>query len=123
MIKILTIEDDAALQKAYKGMFGNPTYTLFQATDGTEGIALAIKEKPDVILLDMMMPKTNGIEVINALKASDVTKNIPIIVLSNLLGSEMEQEAKRLGVTKYLTKSDVSPDEIEQTVNEALHTN
>lgn len=120
MKKILVIEDDLALQKAYKGMFMSGDYELLQAYDGEKGVQMAEQQKPDVILLDIMMPKMNGIEVLKKLKTIEETKNIDVIVLSNLSGPQINDEIKAIGAVNYLVKSDTDPTKIEAVVKEVI---
>lgn len=82
MHKILIIEDDQILQKMYQNKFQNMDYTIVTASDGSEGYGQAKKEQPDLILLDLMMPKTDGINALKLLKGDEETRKIPVAVLS-----------------------------------------
>ena len=85
MKKILVIEDDASLLKAYQEMFNPDEFRVIGASTGQEGLALTGSEKPDIILLDLMLPGgMNGFDVLERLKADPATKPIPVIVLTNL---------------------------------------
>ena len=122
MPKILIVEDDEILVKMYKRKFEHDGFTVTAAYSGGEGIIAATREKPDLILLDIMMPAVDGFEVIKNLKAVPETKNIPVIVLTNLGTSEIFiNEAKRLGVKDYLIKYKTSASEVVKTVKKELN--
>src|SRR3989442_833618 len=82
MHKILLIEDDQILLKMYQSKFQNMNYQIMTASDGEDGFNKAKAENPDMILLDLMMPKTNGIKALDMLKNEDSTKDIPVAILS-----------------------------------------
>jgi len=87
MAKILFIEDEPTLQKELHEVLKQEEYEIFGAFDGVEGLEIAKKEKPDLILLDLILPKKDGFEVLKELKEDDNTKDIPVIVLTNLEGT------------------------------------
>ena len=105
MKKILFIEDEEALQRAMGEMLEKNGYALAKALDGELGVLLAKKELPDLILLDLVLPKKNGFEVLEELKKDPATKNIPVVVLTNLEGSAEVERALSLGATTYLVKA------------------
>jgi DNA-binding response OmpR family regulator len=117
---ILIIDDESALQKTLGEFIRNQNYNVLSALDGDLGLALARKNPPDLILLDLVMPKKNGFEVLAALKKDDATKNIPVIVLTNL--SEMADIDKvlELGATTYLVKGDHALVDILQKIKSTL---
>jgi len=82
--KILFIDDDNFLRKVYKSELTEQGYEVFLAADGEEGFKMAEEEDPDLIILDMIMPKKNGFEVLTELQDNPKTKNIPVVILSNL---------------------------------------
>ena len=120
MKTILFIEDESTLQKTLGEFLRTQNYNVLSALDGEVGLLLACKKLPDLILLDLVMPRKNGFEVIKALKENDATKNIPIIVLTNL--SEMTDIDKvlELGATTYLVKGDHALADILKKVNSTL---
>jgi len=121
MPKILIIEDDEVLVRMYKRKLEHDGFQVAVAYSGGEGLMAAPKEKPDLILLDIMMPAVDGFEVIKNLKAIKETKNIPIVILTNLGTSEMFiNEAKRLGVKNYLIKYKTSASEVINTIKKEL---
>lgn len=110
--KILIIEDEPDMRGILQGMVESADYQVISAEDGQAGLDLAIKEKPNIILLDIMLPKLNGFEVLEKLKYDPATQDIPVIILSNL-GQEQEvSKGKALGAVDYLIKADVHLTEI-----------
>lgn len=103
--KILFVEDEEALQRAMGEMLEQKGYNLLKVLDGEAGLAVARKEIPDLILLDLILPKKNGFEVLSELKKDPATKHIPVVVLTNLEGSEDVEKALSLGATTYLVKA------------------
>jgi DNA-binding response OmpR family regulator len=104
--RILIVEDEATLQKTLQEILSMEGYEIISALDGEKGLELALSEIPDMILLDLILPKKDGFEVLEALKKEEKTKNIPIIILTNLGGTEDVQKALDLGATNYMVKAD-----------------
>ena len=105
MKTILFIEDEAALQKTFGDMLEIKGYKMFSALDGETGLQLAKSEKPDLILLDLVIPRIHGLDVLKQLKEYPETKDIPIIILTNLEGINEVEKALELGATTYLVKA------------------
>jgi len=120
MKKILFIEDEPALQESFKSAFARKGYELMQAMDGDDGLARMRVDKPDMVLLDLILPKKHGFEVLQEMKNDAVLKELPVIVLTNLENSEDVEKALELGATTYLVKANYSLEEIVQKVEEAL---
>lgn len=120
MKKILFIEDAMALQKTFGDILRKGGYEMTSALDGEEGLKLAKTEKPDLILLDLILPKVDGFEVLRRLKEDPGTKKIPIIVLTNLEDIEDINKALELGVTTYLVKASYGPNEVLEKIKETL---
>jgi len=118
--KILIIEDEATLQKALGEIFLRENYEVLSALDGARGLELAKNEKPDLVLLDLILPKLDGFGVLNELKNKEETKDIPVIILTNLGETTDVQKAIELGATTYLIKSDYQLDEVVKKVEEIL---
>lgn len=112
MKKILFVEDEESLQKVIKESLEKHGYNVISAMDGENGISLAKNEKPDLILLDLILPRKDGFEVLAALKASPETAVIPVIVLTNLEGSADVERVLSLGAHTYLVKSNYSLDDV-----------
>ncbi len=120
MKKILFIEDESTLQKTFGEILKSEGCEVIPALDGEIGLRLAKNKKPDLILLDLILPKVNGFEVLKKLKAEVETKNIPVIVLTNLEGIGDVDKAIELGATTYLVKADYSLEEVVEKIKKAL---
>ena len=120
MKRILFIEDESALQKAFGDILKQEGYEMISALNGEEGLKLAKTEKPDLILLDLILPKLHGFEVLEKLKADEETKDIPIIILTNLEGTDDIEKALKLGATTYLVKASYTLEEVIEKVKKAL---
>ncbi len=117
---VLIIEDDPLISRMYQTVFKFDGFEVEMARDGAEGIAKLKEHKPVMILLDIMMPKMTGIEVLGDIKSNPATKNIPVIVLTNLSGAEDAEKAIEMGAVKYIVKSANKPKEIVAQVKEVL---
>lgn len=120
MPKILIIEDESALQKTLGDMLTREGYTVIKALDGEIGLRQAKTALPDLIILDLILPKMNGFEVLDALKADPKTETIPVIVQTNLESMDDIQRALGGGVSTYLVKSNYTLEEVMQKVKQAL---
>ena len=110
--KILLIEHEASLQKALGDVLEQEGYKVIGVTDGEAGLKSAQAEIPDLILLDLILPKMPGFEVLKALKSDESTKDIPIIVLTNLESMGDIEKALELGATTYLVKASYTLEEV-----------
>lgn len=119
---ILIVEDDLDLVDMYKEKMKNAGFRVLSATDGRKALQRT-KEIPDLILLDILMPKLNGFEVLKKIKKEPATKNIPVIVLTNV-GSESvnsdEKLAMSLGASAYVVKSLNTPEEVLSKIKSIL---
>jgi DNA-binding response OmpR family regulator len=120
MKKILFIEDEAALQEAVGEFLRQKGFSVLRAMDGETGVRLAKQEQPNIVLLDLVLPKKEGFEVLKELKKDDETKNIPIIVLTNLEGMEDIDKAMSSGATTYLVKTQYNLEEILKKIEEII---
>ena len=120
MYKILVIEDESALQKTLGAVLTKNGYKVIKALDGDIGLQLAQKESPDLIILDIILPKVNGFEVLRELKSKDATKAVPVIILTNLESMEDIEKALDGGASTYLVKSNYTLGEILQKVKQEL---
>lgn len=102
---VLLIEDEPTLQKTLGTALTQEGYDVKSATDGETGLHLARETKPDIILLDLILPKMDGFEVLEELKKSADTKDIPVIILTNLENTQDIEKALGLGATNYLVKA------------------
>ena|ERR1039457_428828 len=119
-IKILIIEDDSLMSRMYQKIFTFQKYEVEVAADGEEGLAKVASMHPTIILLDVMMPKMNGLQVLEKLKANPETKSVPVVMLTNLAGQRDAEEALSKGAIKYIIKSDYDPKEIADMVKEII---
>jgi len=120
MKTILFIEDESALQKTFGDIFKSEGYKIISALDGETGLKLAKSEKPDLILLDLILPKLHGFELLKILKADEETKSIPVIVLTNLEGMGDIEKALELGASTYLVKANYSLEEVVEKIKTVL---
>jgi CheY-like chemotaxis protein len=118
--KVLIIEDDQLIQRMYQKIFTFEKYEVVMAVDGEEGLDKARTENPTIILLDVMMPKLNGIQVLEKLKQDPATKSIPVVMLSNLAGENDVETALSKGAVKYIIKSEYDPKQIADMVTEII---
>ena len=120
MKKILFIEDESALQKSLGDMLRKQGYKVESALDGEIGLRLAQTTKPDIILLDLILPKKSGFEVFEELKQSKETVNIPVVVLTNLEKMEDVEKALELGAKTYLVKANYNLEEVVSKIKQVL---
>jgi len=118
--KILIVEDEATLQRALSEFLALENFEVVNALDGESGVEMAKKARPDLILLDIILPKKDGYEVIDDLRAEKETKDIPIILLTNLETSENITKAFEKGIKTYLVKSDYKLEEVVKKIKDAL---
>lgn len=121
--KILIVDDDKILSKILRdGLVagGQGKYEVFSAFDGEEGFEVALREKPDLIMTDLIMPKVTGIEFLKRLRAEAWGKDIPVIMETQLSDLENMSEGMELGVKGYIIKSDYSLDTILRQVDDIL---
>lgn len=121
MEKILLVDDDEALRQLYSAELITKGYQVVVASDGDEGLEKAKTEKPNLILLDIMMPKTDGITVLTKIKQEAELKNIPILMLTNFGQENLVKQAFDLGAADYLLKYKVTPAEMSEKVDQTLH--
>lgn len=120
MAKILLIDDDEALIAVFSTALQKDGFETAVAPDGNTGIAKAKSEKPDLILLDQVLPDISGNEVLKKLKEDEDTKNIPIIILSNFSQEELVKEAINEGARDYVFKYQVATADVVEKVRNAL---
>lgn len=118
--KILIVEDEATLQKALTDVLDQEGYNVISALDGMRGLELANQEKPDLILLDIILPKMDGFEILKKIKGNKETSEIPVIILTNLSDLDNIQKALDLGATTYLVKADFHLEDVLKKVREIL---
>lgn len=122
-IKILLVEDDPFLLNMYATKFEMENFKVVLAEDGEKGWRLAGKEEPAIILLDIILPKMSGFDVLEKLKADEKTKNIPVILLTNLSQRDEIKRAMELGAVDYLIKAHFMPSEVVEKIKKVLKIN
>lgn len=120
MAKILIVEDDKFLRELISQKIGAEGYEVIGATDGEEGLKVAGETHPDLILLDLILPTMDGFEVLQKLKGQELTKAIPVIVLSNLGQKEDIDKGMQLGAVDYMIKAHFTPKEIVEKIKSIL---
>lgn len=119
--KLLIVEDDLVLQKALGEYLSSEGFEVRCAGDGEVGVEMALAEKPDLILLDIVLPKKDGYTVLTELRANASTKHVPIVLLTNLGSIADVEKALELGATTYLVKADYKLEEVTMKVKEILN--
>jgi CheY-like chemotaxis protein len=117
MAKILIIEDDPYVRRFYDRLFHLNGYDAELAEGGLQGLAKAKELKPTLILLDIMMPTMDGFQVLEKLKSDPETKDIAVVMLTNLGSSESTKKAVQLGASGFIIKSDTPPEELLRMVD------
>lgn len=120
MAKVLIIEDDPLMSRMYQKIFTFEGYEVELAVNGEEGLEKVKKDKPNLVLLDIMMPKMNGLQLLEKVKLDPETKSIPIVMLTNLAGQQDAETAMSKGAVKYIIKSEYEPKQVANMVKEIL---
>jgi DNA-binding response OmpR family regulator len=118
--KILMVDEDHFLRKIYRNKFLSSGFEFSEATNGVEGLNKIISEKPDLVLLDIILPRKNGFDVLIEIKRNPATKNIPVIILSNLGQQSDIERGLSLGANDYLVKTEISHSDVVEKVKECL---
>jgi DNA-binding response OmpR family regulator len=122
-IKILLIEDDPFLLSMYSTKFSMEKFQVISADDGEKGLKVSKETDPDIILLDILMPKMNGFEVLEELKKDKKTANIPVILLTNLNQKDEIERGMSMGADDYLIKAHFMPSEVVEKIKKVLENN
>ncbi len=120
MPKILLVEDDSNLREIYGARLEAEGYEIVSAGDGEEALALAVREQPDLIISDVMMPKISGFDMLDILRSTPETKNVKVIVMTALSQEEDRQRGEELGADRYVVKSQVTLDDVVAMVQDLL---
>ncbi len=121
--KILLIEDDTFLVEMYTTKFELEGFGVISAEDGVKGLEMVKKEEPDIILLDILMPKMDGFAVLDALKKDKATADIPVVLLTNLGQKEDVKKGFEKGAVGYLIKAHFMPSEVVEKIKKILKEN
>lgn len=120
MSKVLLVEDDINLREIYAARLNAEGHEMVVASDGEEALSKAVAEKPDLILLDVMMPKISGFDVLDILRSTEETKNTKVVMLSALSQQSDQERGENLGADKYLIKSQITLEDVVETVKGML---
>ena len=121
MTKIMVVEDDASLREIYSIRLTAEGYEIVSAGDGEEALATAVREHPDLILSDVMMPKISGFDMLDILRSTPETSNIKVIVMTALSSEDQRKRGENLGADRYLVKSQVGIEDVINVVHEVLN--
>ncbi len=120
MAKIMLVEDDNNLREIYEARLAAEGYDIVSARDGEEALTVAMKEKPDLIISDVMMPKISGFDMLDILRTTEETKNAKVIMMTALSQAEDKERAEKLGADRYLVKSQVTLEDVAQVARDVL---
>lgn len=116
-MKILLIEDEKEICKIYEEILSSGGYNIFSVNDGDEGYNVAKAGDWDVLLLDIMLPNKDGIEILNQLNSEGLTQSKKVIILSNIENNEVLKKSQSLGALKYVVKSEIKPSELLEIIS------
>jgi two-component system, OmpR family, alkaline phosphatase synthesis response regulator PhoP len=122
MAHILIVEDEELISLLYETVFTRRGYMVDLAADGEEALVKVKTLLPELMLLDVMMPKMNGVKVLETMKADMVLKDVPVVMLTNLTDPAIEQSALQLGALRYVIKSQHQPNEVVDIIDELMKT-
>ncbi len=120
MSKIIIVEDEVAIRHMYGLKLKFAGHTIYEAGDGAEGLEVIKAEKPDIVLLDLMMPRMDGTEMLRELRSTDWGKAIPVIVLTNISRDEAPRTLWHLGISEFIIKANSTPQKILECVERVL---
>lgn len=120
MSKVMVVEDEASLREIYSIRITAEGYDVVSAGDGEEALAVAVREKPDLILSDVMMPKISGFDMLDILRSTPETAKIKVVMMTALSSEDQRQRGERLGADRYLVKSQVGIEDVINTIHEVL---
>lgn len=120
MAKILLVEDDINLRDIYYARFEAEGFEISVASNGEEALAAAVKERPDIILLDIMMPRISGFDVLDIIRSTPEIAHTKVIMMTALSEEADKERGKKLGVDEYLVKSQVTLEEVVDVVKRTL---
>ncbi len=118
--RILLVEDDRFLRRACEASLRQRGFTVTTAADGEEGLRLVKSDRPDLILLDILMPKLSGLDVLRALRGDEATRGLAVVILSNSSREQDVLEVTKLGISGYFVKSNLSLQELGDKVDRIL---
>lgn len=116
----MLVEDDTSLREIYSIRLAAEGYEIISAGDGEEALAIAVKEKPDLILSDVMMPKISGFDMLDILRSTPETKDIKVVMMTALSSEDQRKRGEALGADRYLVKSQVGIEDVVNVIHEVL---
>lgn len=117
---ILLVEDDGMVRSIYKARFEADGFNVLVSPDGGSGLEIAKKEKPDIIMLDIILPGLDGFSVLEEIKRDQSTKNIPVIMLTNLATVEDKTKGQKMGAIGYYVKASLTPGQVSEKIKNIL---
>lgn len=120
MSKVMLVEDDDSLREIYSIRLTAEGYTIVSAKDGEEALAVAVRERPDLIVSDVMMPKISGFDMLDILRSTPETQNIKVIMMTALSSEDQRVRGESLGADRYLVKSQVGIEDVVNVVHDVL---
>lgn len=121
MTKVLLVEDDLSLREVYTARLQAENFQISVASNGEEALATAVKEMPDLVILDVMMPRISGFDVLDILRSTPETAKVKVIMMTALSAPEDKERGEKLGVDEYLVKSQVSLEDVVATIRKVLN--
>lgn len=118
--KILLVEDDQMLREMYQTKFKSDGYEVITADNGGDGLARTIADLPDIVMLDIILPMLDGFAVLEKIKANEATKNIKVVLLTNLGTDEDRARGEKLGAVDYLVKANMTPEQVSKTIKKYI---
>ncbi|MEI7497839.1 MAG: response regulator [Candidatus Falkowbacteria bacterium] len=118
--KILVVEDDPVLGVMYKTKLEAEGYEIVLAVNGADGLTMAQQNSFDIVLLDVILPQLDGFSVLAELKTNEVTKNVPVIMLTNLSTTEDKEKGLAMGAADYLVKAEYTPEQLSEAINKYI---
>lgn len=118
--RILIVEDDQMIASMYKTKFEAEGFECLMASNGAIGLEMAKKEKPDLVMLDVMLPQLDGFSILKEIKSDSKIKKTPVIMLTNLGTEEDKVKGQKMGAADYLVKASLTPAEISKKIKEYL---
>ena len=120
LARVLLIEDEQALRELYRDWLLLDGYEVIEATDGVAGVEAIFHQHPALVVLDIMLPKKDGFEVLKEIRRNPKTRNLPVLILTSLDQGFEKQQGSKLGANLYIVKTDLSPDRLQSAVRDLL---
>jgi two-component system alkaline phosphatase synthesis response regulator PhoP len=119
-ISVLIVEDDTMISNMYKLKLENDGYRVITADNGADGLTAAKEKKPDIVLLDIILPQLDGFSVLKEIKGEEKTRKIPVVMLTNLGTEEDIEKGKQFGAEGYIVKANYTPAQVSEEIKKYL---